>query len=151
MKLIRGPINEGTPTLYAFSLSHMYPHFTHLPTHSLTPICHFLTFICVHHPLSHIHISCAICVILFTPLVLHVGVVIGFEQIMYTATEGSDASVELCAVLTMGTLKTEAIVTFFTSDGSAMSRGSDLLKFANLAANCLYLSNIIPMLSYSKL
>ena len=70
---------------------------------------------------------------------------------MYTTTEGSDASVELCAVLTMGTLKTDAIVTFFTSDGSAMSRGCNLLKFAKLAADCLYLSNIIPMLSYSKL
>ena len=78
--------------------------------------------------------------------------VIGFEQILYTATEGSGASVELCAVLTMGTLKTEAIVTFFTSDGSAMSRGCGLLKLAKVAANCLYLSNnIIPMLSYSKL
>ena len=78
---------------------------------------------------------------------------IGIEQTVYTATEGSDASIELCAVLTMETLKTDAIVVvmFFTSDGSAMSRGCDLLKLAKVAANCLYLSNIIPMLSYSKL
>ena len=48
---------------------------------------------------------------------------IGFEQTVYSATEGVDASVELCAVLLDGTLEREAVVTFFTSDGTATSGG----------------------------
>ena len=42
---------------------------------------------------------------------------------MYNVTEGADASVELCAVLTSGTLEREAVVTFSTSDGTATSLG----------------------------
>ena len=49
------------------------------------------------------------------------GVTIGFEQTLYNVTEGADPFVELCAVLTEGTLERDAIVTFFTSDGSATS------------------------------
>ena len=42
---------------------------------------------------------------------------------MYTATEGVDASVELCAVLITGILDGQTIVTFSTSDGTATSSG----------------------------
>ena len=56
-------------------------------------------------------------------LYIHVGVTIGFEMTVYIATEGVDASVELCAVLTSGTLEREAVVTFSTSDGTATSLG----------------------------
>lgn len=48
---------------------------------------------------------------------------IGFERILYNATEGEDPSVELCAVLMTGTLEREAVVTFSTRDGSATSAG----------------------------
>ena len=50
------------------------------------------------------------------------GVVIGFEQTAPTVQE-TDESVELCAILRDGTLEREAIVTFFTSDGTATSEG----------------------------
>ena len=54
------------------------------------------------------------------------GVTIGFEQTVYSATEGVDASVEICAVLFAGTLEREAVVTFFTSDGTATALGMSM-------------------------
>ena len=42
---------------------------------------------------------------------------------VYSATEGVDASVELCAVFLAGTLEREAVVMFSTSDGAATSGG----------------------------
>ena len=42
---------------------------------------------------------------------------------VYSATEGVDASVDLCAVLTAGTLEREAVVMFSTSDGTATAGG----------------------------
>ena len=48
---------------------------------------------------------------------------IGFEQLQYSATEGIDASVEVCASVLDGMLEREAIVTFFTTDGNATSTG----------------------------
>ena len=48
---------------------------------------------------------------------------IGFEFPSYTATEGLDASVELCAVIMMGTLEREAVVDFETIDDTATSLG----------------------------
>ena len=48
---------------------------------------------------------------------------IGFEQPQYSATEGSDASVEVCVLVLDGTLEREVIVTFFTMDGTATSVG----------------------------
>ena len=47
------------------------------------------------------------------------GVTVGFEQTVYSATEGVDASVEICAVLTQGTLEREAVVIFSTNDSKA--------------------------------
>ena len=49
--------------------------------------------------------------------------IIGFEQPQYSATEGSDASVEVCALVLDGALEREVIVTFFTTDGTATSVG----------------------------
>ena len=57
------------------------------------------------------------------PLTILLGVIIGFEQTVYSATEGVDASVEICAVLFAGTLEREAVVTFSTSDGTATAGG----------------------------
>ena len=54
------------------------------------------------------------------------GVTIGFEQTVYSATEGVDASVEICAVLTQGTLERETIVMFSTSDGTATALGMSM-------------------------
>ena len=54
---------------------------------------------------------------------LYAGVTIGFEMTLYRVTEGVDANVELCAVLTSGTLEREAVVMFSTSDGTATSTG----------------------------
>ena len=54
---------------------------------------------------------------------ISLGVTIGFERTMYNVTEGVDASVELCAVLTSGILEREAVVAFSTSDGTATSGG----------------------------
>ena len=51
------------------------------------------------------------------------GAMIGFERTMYNVTEGVDANVELCAVLTSGILEREAVVRFSTSDGTATSGG----------------------------
>lgn len=51
------------------------------------------------------------------------GVTIGFEQTTYTAIEGIDLAVEMCAVLTMGVLEREAIVMFSTTDGTAEAAG----------------------------
>ena len=51
------------------------------------------------------------------------GVTIGFEQTLYMAIEGIDLEVQLCAVLTMGVLEREAVVMFFTTDGTAESAG----------------------------
>ena len=48
---------------------------------------------------------------------------IGFEQPQYSATEGSDASVEVCALVLDGALEREVIVTFLTTDGTATSVG----------------------------
>ena len=45
---------------------------------------------------------------------------------MYSATEGVDASVEICAVLFAGILEREAVVTFSTSDGTATSTGMSM-------------------------
>ena len=45
---------------------------------------------------------------------------------MYTATEGVDASVELCAVLVTGILERQTIVMFSTSDGTATSLGMSM-------------------------
>ena len=55
--------------------------------------------------------------------IISLGVTIGFERTVYNATEGVDASVELCAVLVAGTLEREAVVIFATSDGTATSGG----------------------------
>ena len=57
---------------------------------------------------------------------VYTGVTIGFEQTVYNVTEGVDASVEICAVLTTGTLEREAVVTFSTSDGTATSIGMSM-------------------------
>ncbi len=57
---------------------------------------------------------------------VYTGVTIGFEQTVYSAIEGVDASVELCAVLKAGTLEREAVVTFSTSDGTATSVGMSM-------------------------
>ena len=54
---------------------------------------------------------------------MHAGVTIGFERTIYSVTEGVDANVELCAVLTMGLLERGAVVMFSTSDGTATSTG----------------------------
>ena len=48
---------------------------------------------------------------------------IGFEQPVYSATEGNDASVEVCASVQDGTLQRAVTVTFFTTDGTATSVG----------------------------
>ena len=51
-------------------------------------------------------------------------VTIGFEQILYFATEGVDSVVELCAIVIGSTiLERTAIVSFATRDGSATSIG----------------------------
>ena len=55
--------------------------------------------------------------------IISLGVTIGFERTVYSATEGVDASVELCAVLVAGTLEREAVVIFATSDGTATAGG----------------------------
>ena len=57
---------------------------------------------------------------------LPAGVMIGFEQTVYSATEGVDASVEICAVLTQGILERETIVMFSTSDGTATALGMSM-------------------------
>ena len=49
---------------------------------------------------------------------------IGFEQTVYTATEGVDTAVELCAIVVGSTILERAvIVSFATRDGSATSVG----------------------------
>ena len=50
-------------------------------------------------------------------------VAISFEQISYTVTEGTDANVELCAIIFDGSLERAATVVFSTSDGNATSSG----------------------------
>ena len=47
------------------------------------------------------------------------GIVIGFEMMSYTVTEGTDPSVELCAVVVSGTLERDAIVVFSTGNATA--------------------------------
>ena len=54
---------------------------------------------------------------------MHIGVTIGFERMVYNATEGVHASVELCAVLTTGTLERRTIVIISTNDGTATALG----------------------------
>ena len=51
------------------------------------------------------------------------GIFIGFGRTVYTTTEGTDPSVELCANVTSGSLGRDAIVLFSTSDGTATSTG----------------------------
>ena len=46
---------------------------------------------------------------------------IGFEQTLYTATEGVDPVVELCATVLMGILSRDAVVEFTIVDGTATS------------------------------
>lgn len=46
---------------------------------------------------------------------------IGFEQTLYTVTEGVDPVVELCARVLSGVLNRDAIVEFTTIDGTATS------------------------------
>ena len=48
---------------------------------------------------------------------------VGFKLPQYSAPEGSDASVEVCALVLDGMLEREAKVTFFTTDGNATSTG----------------------------
>ena len=48
---------------------------------------------------------------------------IGFEQPQYSATEGRDESVEVCALILDGMVEREVIVAFFTTDGTATSVG----------------------------
>ena len=48
---------------------------------------------------------------------------IGFEEPQYNASEGTDASVEVCALVLDGMLERDAIITFFTRDGTATSFG----------------------------
>ena len=48
---------------------------------------------------------------------------IGFEQSVYSAIEGSDASVQVCASVRGGALQTAVTATFFTTDGTATSVG----------------------------
>ena len=50
-------------------------------------------------------------------------VTIGFEEPQYSATEGTDPSVEVCALVLDGMLERDAIITFFTRDGTATSFG----------------------------
>ncbi len=53
---------------------------------------------------------------------LPTGVVIGFSQTLYQATEGTDTSVLLSVnVLMGGMLRRDVIVNFATEDGSALS------------------------------
>ena len=48
---------------------------------------------------------------------------IGFEQTVYSVTEGMDASVEICAVVMSGELDRNAVVMFSTSNGAATAEG----------------------------
>ena len=52
---------------------------------------------------------------------LPTGVVIGFSQTLYQATEGTDTSVQLSVNVLMGDLRRDVIVNFATEDGSALS------------------------------
>ena len=54
-------------------------------------------------------------------------VVIGFEQTEYTVTEGTDASLEICAIVMSGTLDRNAIVMFSTRNGAATTEGGSTL------------------------
>ncbi len=54
-------------------------------------------------------------------LLLPTGVVIGFSQTLYQATEGTDTSVQLSVNVLMGDLRRDVIVNFATEDGSALS------------------------------
>ena len=58
-----------------------------------------------------------------TTALITLGVTIGFEQTLYVTTEGVNPSVELCAIITAGTLEREAVVRFSTMDGTATSTG----------------------------
>ena len=55
------------------------------------------------------------------------GVVIGFEQTEYTVTEGTDTSLEICAIVMSGTLDRNAVVMFSTSNGAATTEGGSTL------------------------
>ena len=47
------------------------------------------------------------------------GILIGFEMASFTTTEGTDPSVEICAVVVNGTLERDAIVIFSTTNDTA--------------------------------
>ena len=54
---------------------------------------------------------------------------VGFEQILYTATEGEDPFVELCAVVIGNVqLERQAVVSFATRDNTATSIGGSGYK-----------------------
>ena len=59
----------------------------------------------------------------FHTLYYLLGVTVGFEQTVYTTTERTDPSVELCANLTSGTLERTVNVLLSTSDGTATFTG----------------------------
>ena len=73
----------------------------------------------IHNYVNHVNCNDAF---LFT------GVTIGFEETEYTVREGVDPTVQICAVLISGTLERGTIVTFSTSDGSAMGMYNHSLK-----------------------
>ena len=66
-------------------------------------------------------------IIMSVAYVFFVGVTIGFEQTFYTATEGTDPFVEVCAIVRMGILEREAVVTLSTVDGAAVSVGQSAI------------------------
>ena len=72
---------------------------------------------------------------------------IGFEQPQYSVTEGSDASVEVCAVVLDGTLEREVIVTFFTTDGTATSVGQHNIILCVCSLPC-YIIPVLPVPSH---
>ena len=76
--------------------------------------------------LNHIIVYIIVSTGIISPVLffLHLlGVAIGFEQISYTVTEGTDANVELCAIIFNESLERAATVVFSTSDGNATSSG----------------------------
>ena len=61
--------------------------------------------------------------VMYVAFFTSLGDTIGFERTVCNVTEGVDAIVELCAVLTSGILEREAVIRFSTSDGTATSGG----------------------------
>ena len=66
---------------------------------------------------------------------------IGFEQTFYNATEGTDASVEVCAIVIMGVLEKEAVVSFSTMDGSAVSVGQSAMHTCSTCPMMTFICN----------